>query len=372
MVKYCQIDAYDLEGVTKKSLISFNLENTVSNRHIHINIGGIAGTNKDSIVACAVDNVELNVKSQHNFAGDSVYDNTHNAYVGGITGTNLGKVSYCATGSRANIYVSLESILDPTTDAFPYSTLLAGGIIGNEDSDYLYENISEVQSDIVDDNITTEIILTSKSGWGAHKKHCKEESDPYIPEKSDHSISSIKASESIDDLISLSKPKYVVSHKYNNQGQDYESGDTKFKKDGLQIFLNGTEKEYKIVGIYGFDTYNESITEKKLIEITLILKIVEGDEILYLEHKINATVNCARIDTVHFDEIIVVDNEDFEIKDIINGKSLVIERSDDDKKEHIVAHKINSDYIKSVEKIDDTDSYIFGERKYNLEIFKRS
>ena len=351
-----EIDGFNVPvyGLTLKAT------NTTHNRNIFVNAGGIVGANYNKISACSVENTKVIVNSSHNFGGDAVETNIHNAYVGGICGENYGYIGFSEVKSSVSLYTHVKMIYNPDSDVYPHASALTGGIVGQDSTEDFTEYIAMVKSEAV--IIKNKVELDCESLYGEHKKNCKDEDDQYIPLASKNDIDEIISDEDLTEKITPSKNNYTITHSYKDEsGSLYEAGDKKFKREDLKILVNGEEKAYKIIGLYGFDTDNESFIKTNDVDVTMLIQVELDKDTKVFEYKIKIKVKPSVIKEKELFANLIVEKEDYNLEELIDKKDLVITTNDG----RNLSYTLSKENIKSVKNIS-KGSYARGKRTYEV------
>ena len=331
-IKYCEISSdgtktedhrhYRIieDGVSKyKKVSAFGVsiisDNNVPNRNIYEYVGGIAGENNNVISFCSVENIHISGYSYHNFGGNSVGSNKNYVYAGGLCGVNCGKIVSSIVEETTEISSHAKSVLNPKKSVSSYVYSYAGGITAKTSSlDDVYNVVSEAtvlwNKAVVDDQSNNDILV-----WSHSDRFEISMMDPYIPyhpeerseiENSDdcthesatpvlsaEELKKIKGEkEDIEKELSYIASNYNVTHEYENNV--YEAGSRALNTDGLKIFINGEEKQYKIINVYGFNAENEkfnSVTQ----DIVVMFSVESDGKTLYFTEELEIEIGANSI-----------------------------------------------------------------------------
>lgn len=288
-----------------------NINNATKNRNIYVYAGGIAGGNNYAVVGCTVANVHISVSSMHNFGGDKTSTNKNNVYVGGICGSNNYAIAYSVVENSTKITSYAKSIYNPQTTVNPYVVAYAGGIVARTNS---LSGIYQVESSA--DIIKNDTTLDCKSNWGEHYKNCSDEKGTYIPEYSEEELKAIVAAEDVEAFIAKTERNYTVT--FDCPDTVYEAGSDAFNTENLKFFINGVEKEYEIVDIYGFDAQNEEFDSVSQNIVVLFSVEIEG-ETVYFAQDITVTIEENVVTSIE-----ILNLKDSYVKDTFSLEGLVI------------------------------------------------
>lgn len=284
IIKYCTIDSDGtvVDGVLSYGLF-FQLINKTKNRCIDVYAGGIAGENNNIIVACSIANNHISASSAHDFGGDATETNKNNVYVGGICGYNkCGAIAHSIVKSSTKISSYAMSTYNPKTTVNPYVISYAGGIAAKVDSLY---NICKVKSNAA--VILSDAVLDCESKWGKHYANCFKKQSAYVPDFSEDALNAIIATEDVENIISGSDKNYTV--RVDCPDTVYETGTKDFNAENLKLFIDGTEKKYEIIEIYGFNAQNKSFNNIPQI-VTILFKVEIDGKSIYLAEEISITI----------------------------------------------------------------------------------
>lgn len=334
IIKYCSIDS---DGTTAKITVPnydltpeqlftgpwtievdapiyglfLDVNNSTKNRNIYAYVGGIAGGNNYAVVGCTVANVHISGSSTHNFGGDSTSTNKNNVYVGGICGSNNYAIAYSVVENSTKITSYAKSIYNPQTTVNPYVVAYAGGIVARTSS---LSGVYQVESSA--DIIQNDTKLDCKSNWGEHYKNCSDEKDTYVPKYSEDELKAIVATEDVEEFIAKTERDYTVTFECPNTV--YEAGSDTFNTENLKFFINGVEKEYEIVDIYGFDAQNEEFDSVSQNIVVLFSVEIEG-ETVYFAQDITVTIEENVVTSIE-----ILNLKDSYVKDTFSLEGLVI------------------------------------------------
>ena len=290
IIKYCSIDS---DGTIAKATVandvgvpcyglSLEIDNETNNRNIYAYAGGIAGSNNYAIVGCSVTNSFISASSTHNFGGDATSTNKNNVYIGGICGYSYGAIAYSIVNDTTKISSCAKSIYNPKSTVNPYVVAHAGGIVAKVDS---LNNIYQVESEA--EIISNEAVLDCESLWGEHYRNCSEETNSYIPNYSADELKAIIATESVKEFIAKTERNYVVT--FDCSDTVYEAGSDAFNTENLVFFINGIEKEYEIINVYGFNAQNEKFDSVSQ-NIVILFSVEIGGNAVYFAQDLNVTI----------------------------------------------------------------------------------
>ncbi len=348
IIKYCAIDSdgttqsieIPKKDITLEDLLNGTITETVNvpvyglfldinngtkNRNIYAYAGGIAGGNNYAIACCTVENIYISASSTHDFGGDKTNTNKNNVYVGGISGSSYGWIVYSSVDNTTRITSVAKSIYNPKTTVNPYVVALAGGITSKIDS---LSNIYNVESNA--QIIYNNTVLDCQSKYGEHYNNCSDEYDEYIPRYSDNQLNSVKATESVPSFIAKTERNYDVTFKYikevaegkyqdiTNESCIYQAGIKNFNTENLKIFINGKEKEYEIIGVYGFDAQNDKFFDVTKNVVLLLAVQIEG-ETVYLTQDISVIIEENVVTNIE-----VLNLKDSYIRDAFSLEGLVV------------------------------------------------
>ena len=334
IIKYCSIDSdgttakitvpnYDLtpeQIVTGPWTIEvdapiyglfLDVNNSTRNRNIYAYAGGIAGANNYAVVGCTVANSHISASSTHNFGGDKTSTNKNNVYVGGVCGYSYGTIAHSIVKESVKISSYAKSIYNPETTVNPYVVAHAGGIVAKVNS---LNDICQVESGA--EIIRNDAALDCESNWGEHYKNCSDEKDTYIPKYSEDELKAIIATEDLEAFIAKTERNYTVT--FECPDTVYEAGRDVFNTDNLKFFINGVEKEYEIVGIYGFDAQNEEFNSVSQNIVVLFGVEIEG-ETVYFAQDITVTIKENVVTSIE-----ILNLKDSYVKDTFSLEGLVI------------------------------------------------
>lgn len=334
IIKYCSIDSdgttakitvpnYDLtpeQIVTGPWTIEvdapiyglfLDVNNSTRNRNIYAYAGGIAGANNYAVVGCTVANSHISASSTHNFGGDKTSTNKNNVYVGGVCGYSYGAIAHSIVKESVKISSYAKSIYNPETTVNPYVVAHAGGIVAKVNS---LNDICQVESGA--EIIRNDAALDCESNWGEHYKNCSDEKDTYIPKYSEDELKAIIATEDLEAFIAKTERNYTVT--FECPDTVYEAGRDVFNTDNLKFFINGVEKEYEIVGIYGFDAQNEDFNSVSQNIVVLFGVEIEG-ETVYFAQDITVTIKENVVTSIE-----ILNLKDSYVKDTFSLEGLVI------------------------------------------------
>lgn len=334
IIKYCSVDS---DGTTAKVTVPiYNLtpeqifngpwtkevdapiyglflvvDNETRNRNIYVYAGGIAGANNYAVVGCTVANSHISASSIHNFGGDITSTNKNNVYVGGICGYSYGAIAHSIVKESVKISSYAKSIYNPKTTVNPYVVAYAGGIVAKVNS---LSDICQVESSA--EIIRNDADLDCESNWGEHYRNCSNKKDSYIPNYSERELKAIVATEDVEAFIAKTERNYTVT--FECPDTVYRAGSDSFNTENLKFFINGVEKEYEIVGIYGFNAKNEEFDSVPQNIVVLFSVEIEG-ETVYFAQDITVTIEENVVTSIE-----ILNLKDFYVKDTFSLEGLVI------------------------------------------------
>ena len=277
IIKYCSVDS---DGSSTNDAPNYGLflvvNNQTKNRNIYVYAGGITGANYYAVAGCTVANSHISASSTHNFGGDATNTNKNNVYVGGICGYSSYAIAYSVVKNSTKITSYAKSVYNPQTTVNPYVVAYAGGIAAKVDS---LSGVYQVESSA--NIIKNDTALDCESNWGRHYKNCSAKKDVYIPSYSEEELKAIFATESIEDFIAKTERNYEVTVECPDVV--YEAGSDAFNAGNLKFSINGVEKEYKIIDIYGFDTQNKTFDSVPQNVIVLFSVEIEGETVYFAQ-----------------------------------------------------------------------------------------
>ncbi len=309
--------------------VKLNVANSVKNRNINVYTGGIAGVNNYIISHCNIDKIQISSFSTHDFGGDATVTNKNNVYAGGICAKNYGIIGYSAVSNNTKMDSFAKSVYNPKTTVNPYVSAYAGGITGKNYSEKLSDCIVMVLSDCSIIRCGTD--LECQSNWGAWYGNCKQYLNKYVPESSDEEIQKIKAVDELEDFAGKIESNYDVTIKYVKEDSEgkyedytqeactYKAGSLFFNTDDLKIFINGVEKEYQILDIYGFDAQNESF-ESVSQNVTILFGVNIDGKIVYLTKDISVVIEENVVTSIE-----IINLKEFYVQDAFSIEGLVLQ-----------------------------------------------
>ena len=310
------------------------VNNQTHNRNIYAYTGGIAGANNYAVVGCTIANNHVSAYSTHDFGGDSTSTNKNNVYVGGVCGYSYGVIAYSVVKESVKISSYVKSIYNPQTTVNPYVVSHAGGIVAKINS---LNDIYQVKSGA--NIICNDVNLHCESGWGEHYINCSNEKDPYVPNYSKEQLEAIVANEDVEAFIARTERNYTVT--FECPDTVYEAGSDAFKTNNLKFFINGVEKEYEIVGIYGFDAQNEEFNNISQDIVVLFSVEIEG-ETVYFAQDITVTIKENVVTSIE-----ILNLKDSYVKDTFSLEGLVIKYNYAvGNPEHVIINSENVSQIK--------------------------
>ncbi len=343
IIKYCDIDSDGTtspveilkKNITAEDIFNGTLTETVNvpvhglfldinngtkNRNIYAYAGGITGGNNYIIACCTVKNVYISASSTHDFGGNKTNTNKNNVYVGGISGCNYGSIAYVSVGESTKITSWAKSIYNPETTVNPYVVAFGGGITAKVSS---LSNIYCVESNA--QLVKNGTSLDCQSKWGEHYNNCSDEYNAYIPGYSDDELSVIKAAESVEEFIAKTERNYVVTFDFGEKNSSgnyidciYEAGSKSFKVDNLKIYINGVEREYEIIDVYGFDAQNEEFNDITQSVVILFGVEIEGRTV-YFTRDVSVIIEENTVTSIE-----VLNLKDFYVQDTFSLEGLVL------------------------------------------------
>lgn len=283
----------------KVSLVVNNVKEEGENICIYAAAGGITGINRGTISSCAIGSTSIDVSVTHDFGGNSVAANKVSALAGGVCGINAGTITTVIVQKEVTVSANSKAVHNHETTVNPYVTSFAGGIAAESysNSENALENITNIVCKT--NSVTAKADIDCKSGWGEHYGNRKQKAHQYIPEYSSDAIEDIKGSDESVKQAGAQKPSYTVEYTYGEKNElgeyknsIYDAGSTEFITNDLKFFVNGTECEYEIINIYGFDTYNEQLKDVNETAIVLFKAfLTEGEVFLTAEISIKVRAN---------------------------------------------------------------------------------
>lgn len=306
-----------LANISKKTIdvpvygVFLEINNETKNRNIYAYSGGIVGSNNSIVTCCTVANSDISASTTHDFGGDATNTNKNNVYVGGICGYNYGAIAYSVVKDSVKITSYAKSIYNPKTTVNPYVVAYAGGIVAKTES---IDNIYQVESAAC--IVHNRADLDCQSNWGRHYRNCSDENDLYIPNCSEDDLTAIVATESVENLIAETERNYTVT--FECPDTVYEAGSDTFNTKNLKFFINGVEKEYEIVDIYGFDAQNDEFDSIAQNIVVLFSVEIEG-ETVYFAQDITVTIEENIVTSIE-----ILNLKDSYVKDTFSLEGLVI------------------------------------------------
>ena len=286
------------------------------NRMIFTYVGGISGANNNTIICCSVANTYISASATHDFGGNTTKGNKNELRAGGITGLNSGAIAYSKVADTTVISSSADSIYNPETTVRPYVESWAGGIAAETNSSH---NVYEVESNaLIAHNAAT---MYDESGWdrwmGSDRySHCNSKENIYIPNCTSEELSGLKATESVEAFIAKTERNYEVELECLDTV--YEAGSDSFNTENLKCLINGVEKEFEIVDIYGFDAQNEKFNSVPCDVAILFAVEIEG-ETVYFAQDITITIEANVVTSIE-----ILNLKDSYVKDTFSPEGLVI------------------------------------------------
>ncbi len=262
--------------------VFFELNNEIKDRSIYVYVGGITGTNNEKVFCCSIANNQVSGYSTHDFGGNGTALNKNNVFVGGLCGNNQGVLAYSVVNKNVMISSFAKSIYNPETTVNPFVTSYAGGVVAETSS---LNNIFEIESNA--EIILNEAELDCESRWGEHYNNCFDEKHTYIPNYSETILDVIKPTKNVETFISNTDIKHIVT--FECPDTIYEAGSGEFNTKNLKFFIDGFEKDYEIINIFGFNSRNEQFNS--VPERVAVLFGVEIDgKVSYFMQDISITI----------------------------------------------------------------------------------
>lgn len=262
-----------------------NIDNEVPNKNIYSYVGGIAGQNSGDIACCTISNSYIFTSSEHSFGGNSVETNKNFVYVGGACGNNSGNISYVVVDDTTEIAAYTYSLINNGSKKKPYVEAYTGGIAAQIDE---IDKINYVSSSA---KILYNIAVTYNSANTSKYGNCKENENQYIAKAvstySPEEYEAIKATKDIKELISKTENNYSVSCEVIDS--IYKVEKDILNTSNFKVLVDGVEKEYNIIDIYGLNKKDEELYSKKQ-EIYVLLSFEIEDKKIYSIQKLNVEI----------------------------------------------------------------------------------
>lgn len=286
------------------------------NRNVFTYVGGIAGVNNNAIVCSTISNSHISASTTHSFGGNNTNENHNELYSGGICGKNSGAIAYIHVDDNTIISSNVDSIYNHNTTVRPYVVSYAGGVVGKS---ITLNELWFIESEAV--VIRNEVSAYEKSNWDKFMgeeqyDNCDSKEHQFVPGYSDSDLLKIKATESVEEFIAKTERNYTVT--FDCPDTVYEAGSDVFNTENLKFFINGVEKEYEIVDIYGFDAQNEEFNSIPQNIVVLFSVEIEG-ETVYFAQDITVTIKENVVTS-----IAILNLKDSYVKDTFSLEGLVI------------------------------------------------
>lgn len=298
------------------AFVTVNTNANSGNRNIFTYVGGIAGVNNNAIVCSTISNAHISASTAHSFGGNSTNENHNELYSGGVCGKNSGAIAYIHVDDSTIISSNADSVYNHDTTVRPYVVSFAGGVAGTSAT---LNDLWVIESDAV--VIRNEVSAYEKSNWDKFMgeeqyDNCDSKEHQFVPSYSDSDLLKIKATESVEEFIAKTERNYTVT--FDCPDTVYEAGSDAFNTKNLKFFINGVEKEYEIVDIYGFDAQNKEFDSISQNIVVLFSVEIEG-ETVYFAQDITVTIEENVVTSIE-----ILNLKDSYVKDTFSLEGLVI------------------------------------------------
>lgn len=281
VIKFCSVDSIGVSD-TMQYGVNFVL-NDLHKRSscIDVYVGGIVGMNENIIANCIISNVAVKASSTHDYAGNLAAQNKNNVYVGGICSQNYGYIIHSLVKSSVTLSATAKLIYNPTSTSYPYIDSFAGGIVAKTTT---LDGIIDVESYAKIEKV--EALLDSQSGYGEKYQNCYKKQNPYIVkcgdnDATDNDINQIKAS-GVEAEILKTERHYKVTYDYPDK--NHAAGSQALNTENLKFYINGEEKAYEIIDIYGFNSQNNSFKEvEQTVVVMFSVETEDGTEAYFAQ-----------------------------------------------------------------------------------------
>ncbi|MDE7373635.1 MAG: hypothetical protein K2N18_06190, partial [Clostridia bacterium] len=211
-----------------------------------------------------------------------------------------------------SISASATSCLSPKQIVNPYVNAYAGGIAAVLGDNVKSENVVKVYSEAENLESKYELKVTG-SLLGEHEDNCKKGTDAYVASytkenftgSSDDKLESIKAASEQEVLNEFNAAERNADGKLYTvevlagYKDEYDAGSAEFDTTDLKIKVNGSEVDYGVLAVYGFDTFNESRTNTKSGSVYMLFyTVINGSSVMLSTGGMNITVGVNKVVSV--------------------------------------------------------------------------